>query len=82
VLERSIRLPYDPVLRADFRLVRKTGTSAGGLPEIETDRAVLEDGQNSHADRFWAIGLARDAAGVVVGKRPQNFAGTGLHMKW
>lgn len=54
--ERRVRIPDDPVLREDLRLVRKTKV-VGGVDRIETLR-----GHVGHADRFWAAALGYEAS--------------------
>jgi len=49
-----IRWPNDPVIRADFRAIKRTGGSGSGL--VETGSV--------HADLFWAAALACRAAEV------------------
>lgn len=48
----TIRIPPDPVIRADLRAIKRTGGSGSGL--VETG--------NVHADLFWAAALAARAA--------------------
>ena len=67
--DRTLRIPEDPVIRADLRKVQKTVTAAGNI------RFVAESTPDGHADRFWALALARHAAGgqsgpVHVASRP------------
>lgn len=54
--DRRIRLPYDPVIRADLRAVTKTTTPSGNI-RFTADRTDV-----GHADRFWALALAVEAA--------------------
>jgi phage FluMu gp28-like protein len=54
--DRKLRLPFDPVIRADLRAVTKATSSAGNV------RFTAERGANGHADRFWALALAIEAA--------------------
>lgn len=54
--DRKLRLPYDPTVRADLRAVTKTVTAAGNV------RFMAERSAEGHADRFWALGLAIEAA--------------------
>lgn len=56
--DRKLRLPYIPVVRADLRTVTKTTTAAGNI------RFTAERSEAGHADRFWALALAREAASV------------------
>lgn len=58
--DKAIRIPSDPVIRADLRLVQKTTTAAGNI------RFVAEATDDGHADRFWALGLAIHAASSPV----------------
>jgi len=69
---RNIRIPTDPKIREDFRLVRKIG-QRGGIPILETERSAV-----GHADRFWACALGHEAAGtfrsmkpVLISRQPQ-----------
>jgi phage FluMu gp28-like protein len=54
--DRKARIPEDPHIRADFRKLQKVTTAAGNI------RFVAEADSNGHADRFWAMALARMAA--------------------
>jgi phage FluMu gp28-like protein len=54
--DRKARIPEDPHIRADFRKLQKVTTAAGNI------RFVAEADANGHADRFWAMALARMAA--------------------
>lgn len=54
--ERRVRIPDDPKLREDLRLVRKTRV-VGGVDRIETLRSDA-----GHADRFWAAALAYESS--------------------
>lgn len=63
--DRTIRLPDDPAVRADFKSVKKSkGTG---------DRILLNsDGEtDGHADRFWAAALA--ALGAEVPYQPYDY---------
>lgn len=53
--DRLVRIPDDPRIRADLRKVQKTTTTAGNI------RFVAESEGDGHADRFWALALARHA---------------------
>jgi phage FluMu gp28-like protein len=62
--DRRIRIPHDPIVRADLRQVTKQVTAAGNI------RFAAERTPDGHADHFWALGLAIHAAsqpGVVIG---------------
>lgn len=54
--DRRLRIPYDPKIRADLRAVTKQTTAAGNI------RFTAERSKDGHADRFWALGLAKHAA--------------------
>ncbi|SDH93397.1 terminase large subunit domain-containing protein, partial [Roseospirillum parvum] len=54
--ERRVRIPYDPVVRADLRQVTKQVTVAGNI------RFAAERTPDGHADHFWALALAIEAA--------------------
>lgn len=54
--DRKVRIPYDPVIRADLRKVSKETTAAGNI------RFNAERDEAGHADRFWALALAIHAA--------------------
>lgn len=45
-----IRIPHDPVIRADLLAIKKAPSSGGGV-RLVNDESV-------HADRFWAAGIA------------------------
>lgn len=59
--DRKLRIPDDPVIRADLRKVQKVTTAAGNI------RFVAESTPDGHADRFWALALAIHAAMEVPG---------------
>lgn len=59
--DRAVRIPYDPVVRADLRQVTKTTTVAGNV------RFMAERTADGHADHFWALALALHA-----GQSPDN----------
>ena len=54
--DRTMRIPDDPAIVADFRAIRKTTTSAGNI-RFEGERT-----KDGHSDRFWAAALALHAA--------------------
>lgn len=54
--DKKLRLPFNPVIRADLRMVSKTTTSSGNI------RFTAERTDDGHADRFWALALACEAA--------------------
>lgn len=58
--DRAVRIPSDPAIRADLRLVQKTTASAGNV------RFVAPSTDDGHADRFWALALAIHAASSPV----------------
>lgn len=54
--DKTLRIPNDPLVRADLRAIKKETTSAGNI------RFTADRGKNGHADRFWALALAKYAA--------------------
>ena len=54
--DRTLRIPYDPKIRADLRQVTKQVTPAGNV------RFTAERTVDGHADHFWALALAKAAA--------------------
>lgn len=58
--DRLLRIPYDKNIRADLRTVTKQTTAAGNI------RFTAERSPDGHADRFWALALAIEAAGSGV----------------
>ena len=54
--DKKLRIPYKPEIRADLRAVTKETTAAGNI------RFTAERSENGHADRFWALALAIQAA--------------------
>ena len=54
--DRTVRIPYQPAIRADLRQVTKSVTAAGNV------RFTAERTPDGHADRFWALALAIHAA--------------------
>lgn len=67
--DRTLRIPHDPVIRADLRQVTKQTTAAGNV------RFAAERTPDGHADHFWALGLAVHAAASPVA--PIEFHSTG-----
>jgi phage FluMu gp28-like protein len=63
--DKSLRIPCHPKIRADLRAIKKETTAAGNL------RFTADRGRNGHSDRFWALALARHAAG----KRQEGITG-------
>ena len=57
----KLRIPYDPAVRADLRMVTKQVTATGNV------RFTAERNADGHADRFWALGLAIAAAAKPSG---------------
>ncbi len=55
--DRTFRIPHDPKIRADLRSVTKETTAAGNI------RFTAERTPDGHADYFWAMALAKHAAG-------------------
>lgn len=55
--ERRLRIPFSKEIRADLRSVTKQVTEAGNI------RFTAERTVDGHADRFWALALAIEAAG-------------------
>lgn len=60
--DRLLRIPYDQKIRADLRSVTKQTTAAGNI------RFTAERTVDGHADRFWALALAVEAASQPVGE--------------
>ena len=59
--DKKLRIPYDPQTRAALRMVTKQVTAAGNV------RFTAERTPDGHADEFWALGLAKHAAGTASG---------------
>lgn len=57
--ERRVRIPFDKHIRADLRSVTKQVTAAGNI------RFTAERTADGHADRFWGLALAIEAASGV-----------------
>lgn len=55
-----IRIPPDPVIRSDLRAIKRAPTAGGGV------RLVNDD--TTHADRFWAAGIASRLADLPPGE--------------
>ncbi len=73
--ELRIRIPSDPVLRADLLAIKKLPTSGGGV------RIADDPDGKVHADRFWAGALASRAADLGGGEydyRAVKPAGAGV----
>lgn len=60
--DKKLRIPYRPEVRADLRAVTKETTAAGNI------RFTAERSENGHADRFWALALAIEAASTPAGE--------------
>ncbi len=56
--DKRLRIPYDPIIRADLRAVTKQTTAAGNI------RFTAERTADGHADRFWALALALEAGSM------------------
>lgn len=54
--DKKLRIPYNPAIRADLRQVKKQVTPSGNI------RFTAERAADGHADRFWALALAIEAA--------------------
>ena len=67
--DRTIRIPYQPEIRADLRSVTKQTTAAGNI------RFTAERTPDGHADHFWALALAVHAAANPAA--PIDFQSTG-----
>jgi phage FluMu gp28-like protein len=57
--DRSLRIPSDELVISDLRAIRKETTASGAI------RFSADRGPNGHADRFWALALARHAAAAA-----------------
>lgn len=68
--DRKLRIPYQPEIRADLRAVTKTISSAGNI------RFTAERDENGHADRFWGLALAKEAASTPAWS--SDFDSTGM----
>jgi phage FluMu gp28-like protein len=71
--DRTMRIPYDPVIRSDLRSVTKQTTAAGNI------RFTAERTPDGHADRFWALALAKHAASNP--SAPIEFQSTGPRLQ-
>lgn len=71
--DRKLRIPYDPKTRAALRQVTKQTTSTGNV------RFTAERTADGHADEFWALGLAIQAASQQ-GSLPIEFQSTGTRV--
>lgn len=60
--DRRLRIPFDKHIRSDLRSVTKQVTAAGNV------RFTAERTADGHADRFWALALAIEAANTPVGQ--------------
>lgn len=68
--DRAMRIPYDPVITADLRKVQKVVSPSGNV------RFVAESTEDGHADHFWALALARQAASMP--SAPIEFTSSGM----
>lgn len=53
--DKRVRIPYDPIIRSDLRAVTKVTVG-------DNIRFTAERSEEGHADRFWALALAIQAA--------------------
>lgn len=67
--DKRLRIPYEPEVRADLRAVTKIVTAAGNI------RFTAERTENGHADRFWALALACEAASTPGAPSAGAYAG-------
>lgn len=67
--DRTLRIPYDPKIRADLRQVTKQVTPSGNI------RFTAERTADGHADHFWALALAKEAASNL--SAPIEFTSSG-----
>lgn len=58
--DRLVRIPQSNAIRADLRSIKRIA-GAGDVVRYAADR-----GKNGHADRFWALALARRAATLAT----------------
>lgn len=63
--DRNIRIPKDGELRRDLMSVQLEL-----LPGKDTPRLIASRGEQGHADRFWALGLAARAAAILPSPDP------------
>lgn len=68
--DRTVRIPYDPKIRADLRAVTKQVTPTGNV------RFTAERTPDGHADHFWALALAKAAASSP--SAPIEFMSSGM----
>lgn len=61
----KVRIPRDPMLRADLQLIDQVETGGTGVPVLKTNKGVT-----GHGDRFWAKALAQ--SGLPVPNAPQK----------
>ncbi|HQU08360.1 MAG: hypothetical protein B7X06_00060 [Verrucomicrobia bacterium 21-51-4] len=62
--DRRLKIPEDKAICADLRAIKKEITAAGHL------RFSADRGKNGHADRFWALALAVNAAYIAKSSQP------------
>lgn len=58
--DRTVRIPNDDVIIADLRAIKKETTSSGNV------RFSADRGPGGHADRFWALALAKHAGATAI----------------
>jgi phage FluMu gp28-like protein len=79
--DRRLRIPADAAIRADLRSVGKSVSASGHV------RFTAERSKDGHADRFWALALAINAAAqasqlVCSGFRSASSEGRGDSRAW
>jgi phage FluMu gp28-like protein len=62
--DKRLRIPYTGPIRADLRQVTKQVTTGGNI------RFTAERTEDGHADRFWALALAIQAADGLATDKP------------
>lgn len=73
---RGVRIPRDPLLRADLASVKRIVTPAGNVRfDVDSDASGLD----SHADRYWAAALGLYA---IPTQKPARKARTGSVSAW
>ena len=58
--DQKLRIPYEPKIRAGLRAVTKSTTAAGNI------RFTAERTADGHADEFWSLALAVEAASTAA----------------
>ena len=70
--DKRLKIPYDPKIRAAFTAIKRVVTAAGNI------RFDAERSDSGHADQFWSLALALEAASGPALSTEFHVPGRGL----